>query len=516
MIHNWPTATFASFITLRKNFITIQDDNIYQRVTVQFYARGVKHRDTVSGKSIKTKQQQVIRGGDLLVAEIDAKVGGFGIVPMELDGAIVSSHYFIYEIDVNIIDPYYLKHYLQSGRPMEEIQKFVQGSTNYASIRNNHFSLLTIPLPPLKDQQNIANILDAFALKVAEAKQISDSSSDQAMFLALSSLSAMVLRHESMYPKVFLGDIVEIIGGGTPNRKDARYWNGDIPWVTPKDMKSTLINGSQDTITEMGIEKSSAKIIPQEAILIVVRSNILARTVPIAVNTIPVSINQDLKALVPKDGFIPRYIALILRSKEREILDTVKLSVTMRSISLSNLAKLEIPMPPIEAQQQLVFWEQRQRLQQESFLGEFKEIYTIISAFYDSITIQSFDTGLHTSIPTHILDEIQAQKNFEQEQLKELRNKSDVSYLYSESSFIGDIKVNSSEELTQLLWHLSDKGKKRITSEELWQSVDLSERDIDIFYAYLKKEYMNNRIVESRQGSTVFLEVSNAPKEDMD
>ncbi len=123
----WPTASFSDFITLRKQFITIQDNKSYERVTVQLYARGIIKRDVVLGSSIKTKKQQVIKAYDLLIAEIDAKVGGFGIVPPELDGAIVSSHYFTYEVNTNIIDLDYLAYYLQSGRPLEDTQQYVKG-----------------------------------------------------------------------------------------------------------------------------------------------------------------------------------------------------------------------------------------------------------------------------------------------------------------------------------------------------------------------------------------------------
>jgi type I restriction enzyme, S subunit len=165
----WPTASFSDFIKLRKQFITIQDNKSYERVTVQLYARGIIKRDVVLGSSIKTKKQQVIKAYDLLIAEIDAKVGGFGIVPPELDGAIVSSHYFTYEVNTNIIDLDYLAYYLQSGRPLEDIQQYVKGSTNYAAIRDYHFPLLPIPLPDMEEQLQLVTLLDTYITRSTEA-----------------------------------------------------------------------------------------------------------------------------------------------------------------------------------------------------------------------------------------------------------------------------------------------------------------------------------------------------------
>src|SRR5688572_23890561 len=71
----------------------------YKRCRVQLHAQGIVLRDAIPGAEIKTKKQQVCKAGDFLVAEIDAKVGGFGIVPDDLDGAIVSSHYFLFDVN---------------------------------------------------------------------------------------------------------------------------------------------------------------------------------------------------------------------------------------------------------------------------------------------------------------------------------------------------------------------------------------------------------------------------------
>src|SRR5437762_14385562 len=94
-----PITKFSEFLRHRKDFIVINDLETYKRARVQLHWRGVVVRDQVEGALIKTKDQQVARNGELLVAEIDAKVGGIGIIPPYLDGAVVSSHYFLFEID---------------------------------------------------------------------------------------------------------------------------------------------------------------------------------------------------------------------------------------------------------------------------------------------------------------------------------------------------------------------------------------------------------------------------------
>ena len=90
----WPLVPLGEVVTHRKEFIRIDDLSKYKRCRVQLHTQGVILRDEVDGSLIKTKTQQVCRADEFLVAEIDAKMGGFGLVPRELDGAIVSSHYF--------------------------------------------------------------------------------------------------------------------------------------------------------------------------------------------------------------------------------------------------------------------------------------------------------------------------------------------------------------------------------------------------------------------------------------
>lgn len=81
---------------------------------MQLHAQGIVLRDIVSGAKIRTKKQQVCRTGEFLVAEIDAKIGGFGIVPPELGGAIVSSHYFLFVLDEARLDRRFLDFFIRT------------------------------------------------------------------------------------------------------------------------------------------------------------------------------------------------------------------------------------------------------------------------------------------------------------------------------------------------------------------------------------------------------------------
>jgi type I restriction enzyme S subunit len=152
----------SSLIEYQKNFIIIEDNVEYKRCTVKINRQGIVLRDIVKGSHIKTKKQQVCKAGQLLVAEIDAKVGGYGIVPQNLDGAIVSSHYFLFNIDTIKLYRDYLKYFLKTDQFFSQIK--AQGTTNYAAIRPKDVLITQIPLPALDEQQRIASVVDDFTV----------------------------------------------------------------------------------------------------------------------------------------------------------------------------------------------------------------------------------------------------------------------------------------------------------------------------------------------------------------
>lgn len=160
----WPTVMLGDVLSHRKEFITIDDGVIYSRCRVQTAARGVVLRDRIPGSHIRTKRQQMCRSGDFLVAEIDAKVGGYGTVPSELDCAIVSSHYFLFEIDEDSLCGKFLDWYCRTKEFLEQVS--ARGSTNYAAVRPNQVLRYMIPLPPLADQNRIVADLDRIAHQI--------------------------------------------------------------------------------------------------------------------------------------------------------------------------------------------------------------------------------------------------------------------------------------------------------------------------------------------------------------
>jgi type I restriction enzyme, S subunit len=145
-------------------------------------------------------------------------------------------------------------------------------------------------------------------------------------------------------------------GGGTPSKRVPAFWqNGTLPWVSPKDMKVDVIQDSEDHITEAALRASATNLVESGSVLVVTRSGILQHTLPVALTSRPVTINQDLKALIPYPGVVPEYVAWELRANARRILrDCSKAGTTVQSIETTQLLRFVLSIAPTAEQKRIV------------------------------------------------------------------------------------------------------------------------------------------------------------------
>lgn len=151
-----------------------------------------------------------------------------------------------------------------------------------------------------------------------------------------------------------IGDYFHSWGGMTPSTSNASYWGGKVPWVSSKDIKAWRLAGGEDFITPKALHETRLRLCPVGSVLVVVRSGILAHTLPIAVVDMPVSINQDLKAFYCTDSDMNEWLALALRALAPEILtNNRKDGTTVQSVRYEELCDLRIQVPPSHEQRRI-------------------------------------------------------------------------------------------------------------------------------------------------------------------
>ena len=145
------------------------------------------------------------------------------------------------------------------------------------------------------------------------------------------------------------------LGGGTPDKGNSDYWIGDIPWVSPKDMKRDEIGDAEDHVNEDAINHSALKRIPVGSILIVVRGMILAHSFPVAITTDVVTINQDMRALQCGSGLLPEFLQIVFRGFAKVLVSfTDESAHGTKKLDSDVLGKFDIPVPDTEEQRAIV------------------------------------------------------------------------------------------------------------------------------------------------------------------
>lgn len=147
--------------------------------------------------------------------------------------------------------------------------------------------------------------------------------------------------------------LTSMAGGMTPATTNSDYWGGNTPWITPKDMKCEILSGSIDTLTDEALLETGITLHEAGRVLIVVRGMILAHTFPVAINTVPTTVNQDMKVL--STSLDCKYLALLLRGIQPLILSVVEESAHGTKVLRTDIFKnIRLPVPPVESQKIIV------------------------------------------------------------------------------------------------------------------------------------------------------------------
>lgn len=150
-------------------------------------------------------------------------------------------------------------------------------------------------------------------------------------------------------------DVIELVGGATPSKDNKDYWNGDIVWLSSREIKNKYVSQGTYTITEKAVTDNRTKVVPKGTPLIVTRSGILAKRFPLSIPTIDVAINQDIKALIyDKKEICTEFLAAEIASKEPYILSNiVKTGTTVQSVNIPDLEKMRLSLPSYREQIQI-------------------------------------------------------------------------------------------------------------------------------------------------------------------
>jgi type I restriction enzyme S subunit len=204
----------------------------------------------------------------------------------------------------------------------------------------------------------------------------------------------------SDWPRTRIKFVCHFVGGGTPDKGNAEYWNGDIPWVSPKDMKRSVIDDTIDHISQEGLDSSAAHLVPPGAVLLVIRSPILRHSIPVSINRVPVALDQDMRALIPIPPLEARYLARLIEGHQQELLNAwSKQGATVESLESDLVGDTEIAVPPPACQFAIADYLDRETAQLDALVGAKERLLELLSEKRCALITRAVTRGINASVP---------------------------------------------------------------------------------------------------------------------
>ena len=168
----WPLVKLGEILDQDLDFVTDLEPGTYKKLSVKLYGKGVVPDKPVEAHAVRMKKHQIAKEGQIIVSEIWAKKGAIGIVPPNGNGALCTSHFYLFNRKPERVMEGWLRYLLIANFLEPQLSAEARGTTGYASVRPRHFLYCEVPLPPLAEQQRIVAKLDKVAALVEEAKSL--------------------------------------------------------------------------------------------------------------------------------------------------------------------------------------------------------------------------------------------------------------------------------------------------------------------------------------------------------
>ncbi len=382
----------------KKDVFEIKDNEKYKQVTVSNTGE-VKLRAIKKGVEIGTKKQYKIKTGWFIYSRLGIHQGSFGIVPKELDGAIVTGDMPVFEINKKKILPDILI-YLLGQKKIKDIFEDLTRGLAQSRIREKYLLDIEVPLPSLKEQKQILkkinsikneinqleknvshdeNLLTKFRQAIlqeaVQGKLVPQNPKDEHASELLKKIKKekekLIKEGKIKKPKDLpaieedevpydlpsgwvwcrLGDVFITSTGGTPSRRNSNYWKGNIPWLKSGELNDSFnINSSEEFITEEGLKNSSAKMFNKGSLVLALYGATAGKLGILGFDT---TTNQAVCNFRENFNISIKYLFYYLKSIREKIISEC-FGGAQPNISQGYVKKILFPLPPLFEQKRIV------------------------------------------------------------------------------------------------------------------------------------------------------------------
>lgn len=300
---------------------------------------------------VKTENYNPVKENDILICVRNGSknlIGKNALINKESEGLAFGAFMSVYRSPFN----QFIFQWFDTIQYKKIVRENLGATIN--SINGSDLKNFRIPFPSIQEQEKISSFLSLIDDRIATQSKIIKELNVLKTTVA-KRIFSQELRFKDGKENEFqkwqikkLKDVCEIIGGGTPETNKPEYWNGNIQWFTPTEIKSNFVSKSERTISELGLKNSSAKLLPKGTILLTTRATIGEASIALEECTT----NQGFQSLITKEDCNNIFLFNWLKMNKYELEKRANGS-TFPEISKSEIEKIEINIPCIEEQKKI-------------------------------------------------------------------------------------------------------------------------------------------------------------------
>lgn len=357
---DWKEYTIGDCLRRVEHPVEVDSDALYTQIGICSHGKGLFYKEPVTGESLGNKAVYWVEPNCFILNIVFAWEQAIGKTTQAEVGMIGSHRFPMYKPVNNLVDIDYLVYYLLTKRGTDILEAASPGGAGRnRTLGQDRFMKSKIVLPPLDEQKKIAEILAT----QDKAIELQGRKIEELKRFKKGCLEKMFPRKGQKVPeKRFpgftddweqrkLGDIADIVGGGTPSTGNQSYWDGEIDWYAPAEIADQIYaNSSQKKITALGYENSSAKMLPPGTVLFTSRAGI-GKT---AILTRKGCTNQGFQSIVPHRGELDSYFIFSRTEELKRYGEFVGAGSTFVEVSGKQMAAMELMMPPTMREQQTI------------------------------------------------------------------------------------------------------------------------------------------------------------------